>query len=83
MLHMSCAHTSVRSDPRRVRLACLPGAGTLSVCHIPQASRALPEPSFLFNWMASHEPKQAAMLYAKLVAQHPHLPNVQVGVWMV
>jgi hypothetical protein len=33
--------------------------------------------------MASHEPKQAAMLYAKLVAQHPHLPNVQVGVWMV
>jgi hypothetical protein len=65
-----------------VSFACPHGAGTLSVCHIPQASRALPEPSFLFNWMASHEPKQAAMLYAKLVAQHPHLPNVQVGAEM-
>jgi hypothetical protein len=49
------------------------------VCSIPQAARQLPEPSFLYHWLAIHEPKPSALLYAKLISQHPHLPNVQVG----
>ncbi len=50
------------------------------MCNIPQSARIVPEPSFLYNWLASREPKQAAMLYTKLLTQHPYLANVQVRV---
>ena len=52
--------------------------GTLSVCNIPMALRNIPEPSFLYNWMSTHELKSAKYLYQKLSSTYQFLHNVQV-----
>eukprot|EP00955_Chlamydomonas_euryale_P107337 365758-Chlamydomonas_euryale.AAC.18 len=52
-------------------------SGTLSVVNVGLVTREVPEPSFLYNWLASHEPQQALPQYLKLLARHPTLPNAQ------
>lgn len=69
--------TTVAISPQGRYVAGGSATGTLSVCNIPQAARAVPEPSFLYHWMANKEPKQALPLYTRLLAAHQHLPNIQ------
>ena len=53
--------------------------GTLSVSNIHATQRTMPEPSFLFHWMSTHETKQMIPLFTKLLNTWPHLYNIQVG----
>lgn len=53
--------------------------GTLSVCNVPIAQRSIPEPSFLYHWLSTHEAHTATRLYLKLSAMYNFLSNVQVS----
>ncbi|KAG1680624.1 hypothetical protein FOA52_015073 [Chlamydomonas sp. UWO 241] len=52
-------------------------SGTLSVINVGLATRDVPEPSFLYNWLAAQDPKTALVQYVKLASRFPTLPNVQ------
>mmetsp|Transcript_14469 Transcript_14469/g.31389 ORF Transcript_14469/g.31389 Transcript_14469/m.31389 type:complete len:1906 (-) Transcript_14469:1211-6928(-) len=70
---LSCVSVS----PQGIYVAAGSNSGTLSVINVPTASRHVPEPSFLYNWLATHEPKPSALLYMRLASQHPTIANVQ------
>jgi len=50
------------------------------VCNIPATQRQMPEPSFLYHWMDTHESKQMIPLFTKLLNFWPYLYNIQVCV---
>ncbi|KAG2498331.1 hypothetical protein HYH03_003591 [Edaphochlamys debaryana] len=69
--------TSCSVSPAGLYVASGSTTGTLSVSNLATAARNVPEPSFLFHWLATHEPKASSFLWMRLLAIHPYLPNVQ------
>jgi len=69
--------TNCTISPSSTYIASGSTTGTLSVSNIPALQKLMPEPSFLYHWMDTHENKQMVPLFTRLLQQHPYLYNIQ------
>ncbi|KAF5832015.1 hypothetical protein DUNSADRAFT_12256 [Dunaliella salina] len=77
-LHMKSGPlTNCTISPSSTYIASGSTTGTLSVSNIPAMQKLMPEPSFLYHWMDTHESKQMVPLFTRLLNQYPYLYNIQ------
>ena len=70
--------TSVSCSPQGQFMCTGSSSGTLAVVNVHLATRNIPEPSFLYNWLANKpEPQLALAQYSTLSVLYPSICNVQ------